>query len=225
MDKDIAKKIARQTGKLISRIAENLPDMDFELRDKWIQNPKALRKAIRKALCLPDPVPKFNVWRTLKLGVGPKDATSFKEALRQGGWKLSEHAEQMIDGCGFKVSSEEMEVDLVNVSIKELGFEGYAEVEHAYQRADDLGLGICPFDVGLQLALQHNDQLEGLDFMIGMEPLHTDSKYGPYIFNLHHVSRKSQDGYAGVKSISDEGLTTRDYFHDFDYIVFVKPRK
>ena len=43
----------KQTAKLIGRIAENLPEMDGDIMQVWIQNPKRLQKFLR-GLCLPE---------------------------------------------------------------------------------------------------------------------------------------------------------------------------
>ncbi len=42
----------KQTGKFIARIAENLPDMEGDLMQNWIDDPKELQKFLR-GLCLP----------------------------------------------------------------------------------------------------------------------------------------------------------------------------
>ena len=44
----------KQTAKLIARISENLPpDMDENVMQGWIDNPKGLQQALREALCPP----------------------------------------------------------------------------------------------------------------------------------------------------------------------------
>lgn len=40
-----------QTAKLIAKIAECLPDMPGDVMQGWIENPKALKKVLRTALC------------------------------------------------------------------------------------------------------------------------------------------------------------------------------
>jgi len=47
----------KQTGKLIARIAENLPDMDGDLMQNWIDNPKGLQNVLGLALCPPGTAP------------------------------------------------------------------------------------------------------------------------------------------------------------------------
>lgn len=42
-----------QVAKLIARIAENLPEMDENVMQGWIESPKGLQKVLREALCPP----------------------------------------------------------------------------------------------------------------------------------------------------------------------------
>ena len=46
----------KQTGKLIARIAENLPDMESYIMQGWIDNPKGLQTVLKSALCPPEVV-------------------------------------------------------------------------------------------------------------------------------------------------------------------------
>lgn len=46
-------KLDKQTAKLIGRIAENLPEMDGDIMQGWIDNPKGLQKFLR-GLCPPE---------------------------------------------------------------------------------------------------------------------------------------------------------------------------
>lgn len=46
----------KQTAKLIARIAENLPDMDGDIMQGWIDNPSGLKKFLL-GLCPPEDIP------------------------------------------------------------------------------------------------------------------------------------------------------------------------
>lgn len=46
----------KQTAKLIARISENLPaDLDKDVMQGWIMNPKGLQQVLQQALCPPEP--------------------------------------------------------------------------------------------------------------------------------------------------------------------------
>jgi len=44
----------KQTARFISAVSANLPELDADVMQGWIQNPKALQKALTEALCPPE---------------------------------------------------------------------------------------------------------------------------------------------------------------------------
>jgi len=128
---------------------------------------------------------KFSVWRTLKLGTGLKTANDFRGALNSQGCKISDWAGDILGQPAFTASDIETEVDLVNVSVAELGFKKGATRADIYKRALELGLELCPAEVGPQLRLQYKDQPRGEWLRIGMEPL-ADSDGYPNVFDVVH---------------------------------------
>lgn len=79
-----AKTYDRQSGKLIARIAENLPEMSSDVMQGWIDNPKGLQKFLAE-LC---------------------PAVNFRFDKRQDGWKLLENTPRRlistnIEGISF----------------------------------------------------------------------------------------------------------------------------
>lgn len=165
----------RQIGKLIARIAENLPDMDTDLMQKWIDDPKGLQKVLKATLCVTkknkDVMP-FKTWRTVKLGTGIKDVDGFRKALNKVDCNISDWSNYILGKPAFEQSvvEAETEVELVNVSVAELGFKGRATRADIYKRAQELGLDLCPAEVGPQLRLQYKDQPKG-EWVVAMEPI------------------------------------------------------
>jgi hypothetical protein len=167
----------------------------------------------------------FPVWKTIRLGTGLKTATDFRKVLIVDFRKAAIMSGNHIGDCGndilgrlaFTAVTEETEVDLVIVSVSELGFKDGATRKDIYARALELGLQLCPNEVGPQLRLQYKDQPNGEWLLIGMEPI-TDSRSYPRVFGvLRH----------------DGGMQFLDGSHgDLDYFwlgchrwVFMRPRK
>ncbi len=115
--------------------------------------------------------PDWKTFRTLKLGTGIKDAEGFRKALNEAGCEISQWGNGILDKPAFTVALTEMEVELVVVSNAELGFENDATVAETYARAKELGLDLCPNEVGPQLRLQYKDQPKGEWLLIAMEPI------------------------------------------------------
>jgi len=113
----------------------------------------------------------FKIWKTIKLGTGLKTAEDFRCFLRVGGFRLSDWASDILGKPAFKVADEETEIDLVMVTVGELGFKKGARRDQIYERAKELGLELCPAEVGPQLRLQYQDQPDGEWIIVAMEPI------------------------------------------------------
>ena len=126
---------------------------------------------------------RFKVWRTIKLGTGLKTADDFRNALKREGMKVDDRADDLLGQKAFTASESEKVADLVVVSLAELGFKNRAKREDIYKRAQELGLDLCPAEVGPQLRLQYKDQPKGEWLLIAMEPI-TDSAGGLDVFGV-----------------------------------------
>ena len=124
---------------------------------------------------------KFKTWKIIKLGTGLKTAEEFRRVLRDGEFRLSDWASDILGKPAFKAADEETEVDLVKVTVAELGFKKGARRNQIYERARDLGLELCPPEVGPQLRLQYQDQPNGEWILVAMEPI-VASNGGPRLF-------------------------------------------
>lgn len=115
----------------------------------------------------------WKTWRTLKLGVGPKTADEFLEAIKKAKFEVSDWAKDILGKEAFaeSVSSEDVEVELVIASVADLGFKEGARYEDICKRAVELGLDLCPAEVGPQLRLQYLDQPKGEVLFIAMRAI------------------------------------------------------
>jgi hypothetical protein len=87
---------------------------------------------------------------------------------------LGDSALAIIDRPAFVLRTTKAEVNLVVLSVSELGF-GYdgAPIAEVYARAKRLGFELCPPEVGPQLRLQYLDQPLSEFLHIAMEPIAT----------------------------------------------------
>ena len=119
----------------------------------------------------------WKTWKKIKLGTGLKDADDFRKALKKADCNIGDWGNDILGKPAFTVSPEEMEVELVVVSVAELGFKEGATRADIYKRAQELGLDLCPNEVGPQLRLQYKDQPKGEWLLIGMEPITVSDGY------------------------------------------------
>ena len=140
----------------------------------------------------------FQTWKTIKLGTGLKTADDFRNALKREGMKVDDRADDLLGQKAFTASESEKVADLVVVSLAELGFKNRAKREDIYKRAQELGLDLCPAEVGPQLRLQYKDQPKGEWLLIAMEPI-TDSAGDLHVFDVerggHDLWLRSDYGF------------------------------
>ena len=142
----------------------------------------------------------FDIWKTIKLGTGFKTADEFRRALRDGGFRISGWASDILGNPAFKVASEETEVDLIKVTVAELGFKEGVRRDQIYERAKEFGLELCPAEVGPQLRLRYKDQPNGEWILVAMEPIFA-SGGNPRLFSVER---------------GDSGLWLSGYWSDPD---------
>jgi hypothetical protein len=178
----------------------------------------------------------FNVWKTIK--VGTFTAENLFETLQKscrfaenGGQKIPtirHWASQMLMADGFTLKEKQEDVDLVLISVADLGFKQGAPSKEVYKWAEELGLSICYPEVGLQLLLQCcNDKPrkneEKLDFTIAMDPIRVDEEnQGSEMY----VFRMQQSRFpAELKLFDLLEWDISDFFTETHQLVFQLSRK
>lgn len=155
-------------------------------------------------------VPELNIWTTLTLGqYGSPNA--YQDALESAGFRIGDYAGQILKK--ISVSQTPIELDLVRVTVAELGFKGGACRDAIYARAIELGLELCPAEVGPALRFIYQ---ESADTVVGMEPI-IDSDDDLVVF---HVGNDSVNRWLR----SSYGLPYH-FWHGSNQWVFVWPRK
>lgn len=158
----------RQFVKLVARFCECVPDLDSAEMQVWIDDPSGFKAGL---LFMKPAKPELKVWRTIKLGTGLRTADDFRSALSRADMKLGGYANDMLGKPAFTASETEQEVDLVVASVAELGFKKGAKYSDICVRAKELGLELCPNEVGPQLRLQYTDQPMNEWLWVAMEPI------------------------------------------------------
>ncbi|MFA5967133.1 MAG: hypothetical protein WC805_01265 [Patescibacteria group bacterium] len=138
------------------------------------------RLAADQALRLP--LMQRPAWKSVELGTQP-NADGYRSALKDKGFKIGDWANDIMGKPAFTVSDQPISVDLVLVTVAELGFPKGATRAKIYERALELGFQLCPPEVGPALRLQYPDQPNGEWLLIGMEPI-ADSDGDLHVFNV-----------------------------------------
>lgn len=126
----------------------------------------------------------WKMWMTVRLGT-LKNVDEIRQALKTGGYFIGDRENDILGKPAFKVSETEQDVELVNVSVEELGFKQGACYADICKRASKLGLDLCPAEVGPQLRLQWKDQSKGTYVVVAMEAI-ADSDRDLSVFSVGH---------------------------------------
>lgn len=116
----------------------------------------------------------LNVWKTINLGAVKYHSGVLNtfDPQKDGPWLVCDPCASSMLYCEqFMVFGNEWKIDLVKISLEELGFDGVAFFDQILQRAKEKGLKICPAEVGPSLRLEYQDQPDGESLHIGMESM------------------------------------------------------
>ncbi len=208
-----------QSLAVMATLAVNTPweEVDFarfRLQDLIIRNPKEAGRLFAQWLenLARIQLQVFPVWKTIKVGAGPKNADEFRAAFKEAGCKISAWANDLLGNDAFRVATEETEVELVVASVAELGFKDGAKYSAICQRAKQLGLDLCRAEVGPQLRLQYTDQPNGEWLRIAMEPIADSGGHLNIFYVIQGACELYLNSYSGHPS---------DFCHNYDRFVFV----
>jgi hypothetical protein len=115
------------------------------------------------------------IWKTITIGEY-KGANAIRAAIDAAPCPIAigDQADEILGPPAFPFSHTKLDVDLVVVSVAELGFgpDG-ASLRYAYARAGTFGLDLCPPEVGPILRLNYLDQPLGEFLYVAMRPVTT----------------------------------------------------
>lgn len=127
--------------------------------------------------------------RKESLLIGGRNAKQLEQDLLANDYKIYEYALDMLRSKDFTTLKKPEAVDLVRLTAKDLGFDQGATTDQIYQRAKELGLELCPAEVGPQYRLAYKDQPMGDWFVVAMKPIADRDDY-PDVFGVG----RSDDG-------------------------------
>ena len=117
----------------------------------------------------------FRTWRTTTIG-SYKGVNAYRDALDAAKIKIGDAADEILGRPAFPYAREKTVVELTVVSAAELGVESdESSLSDVYERARQVGLNLCPAEVGPQLRLDYHNQPLGEALDIAMEPVATYS--------------------------------------------------
>ena len=115
---------------------------------------------------------------------GGKDKDQLIAELKSKKNNTGGYAEDMLRNKAFTTSKNSEQINLVRLTVKDLFSDSQNHTtQEIYQRAQELGLELCPAEVGPNYRLQYQDQPMNEWLYIGMKQI-TDRGGGPDVFRL-----------------------------------------
>lgn len=127
-------------------------------------------------------------FKTFETTIGGKTKEELEVELKQKNIKVGSDAQSLLESPDFTTSKNTEDVDLVRLTVGDLGFSSGATIDEIYKRAEELGLELCPPEVGPQLRLSYSGT-EYLRIAMKQITVHTLNLHpdgSPSVFNLDH---------------------------------------
>lgn len=122
--------------------------------------------------------------RHIESRVGGKSAAELQKELEAAHINIGVYAKDMLKNKKeFIATPDSVDMTLIRLTVADLGFKSSATIDQIYKRAEELGLELCPSDVGPTLRLQYQNQPLREWTYIGMKQIAASDGY-PYVFLL-----------------------------------------
>ena len=106
------------------------------------------------------------------LTIGGMNVEKLEEAMDQANMQIDAYTKQhVLESKDSSTSKTKERIDLVRLTVEDLGFLKNATYEQIVQRAKELGLELCPAEVGPHYRLQYTDQPMNEWVYVGMRPI------------------------------------------------------
>ena len=155
------------------------------------------------------------IWKRITLG-GFRGVNAVRAALENARVRIGDSADEVMGRPAFRFSPARTDVDLVVVTVSELGFARPTSIADIYWRAGEIGFELCAPEVAPLLRLQYANQPVGEFLHVAMRPVTT---YGGDPVSL-------TVGNAGTGPLLIGGSGQLDLMMSLDSkLVFVRPQR
>ncbi|MEK5185365.1 helicase [Solibacillus sp. FSL W7-1324] len=98
---------------------------------------------------------------TKTVEVGGLSKVDLIRKLEQSSILLNQYGEKLLHDDRFITTETKYSVEIVELSVRDLGFPNGATLPEIFKQANELGLQLCPPELGPYLRLEYVDQEEG----------------------------------------------------------------
>jgi|GEM_PF-582850 hypothetical protein len=173
-------------------------DITSDIALGWTNNGEGLVKVLRESLLPPEicneqevgvisKEKEWSIWKWIDIGL-PNLCTAddFRSDFKANELRIGEHANSMMGHRDFIIAEKSLKLPLTKVTVAELGFFKGTPYNKICNRANNLGLDLCPAEVGPQLRRQYRDQPLGEWIVVAMKAILASD----HILNVFGVGRQ-----------------------------------
>ena len=162
---------------------------------------------------------KWEIWKTIE--IGGKSVQVLEAELKQKGIYFHKYAQKMMRSENFVTLKHSEQINLVRLKVSDLGYTLLPPTRsQIYQKAQDLGLDLCPHEVAPELRLKYDGPSSGDRLYVGMKQIDLpDEDYGnepePHVFVLErdkYNSKKDGIKLIGLFALSSHFMELDDEF-------------
>ena len=115
--------------------------------------------------------------------IGGQSSKELQKELKEKKINLTDYSKDMLNNKEFTTLKKPEQINLIRLKVRDLGFKNGATTDQIYQRAQELGLDLCPAEVGPHLRLQYLSQPLREWFLIAMKQI-ADRSSDSSVFHL-----------------------------------------
>jgi len=115
--------------------------------------------------------------------IGGKSAEQLISEMEAAGINISDYAKSMLKNREFVPGKNPEEATLIRLTVADLGFKSSATTDQIYERAQILGLELCPADTGPNYRLKYRNQPLNEWIYMGMKQIAVSDGH-PIVFKL-----------------------------------------
>ncbi len=119
--------------------------------------------------------------KTIELST--KKPEQYTKEITDKGMQITDYTKDLLSKVETLKNNEN--INLVSFSVASLGFPNGATLQEIYNKANELGLDLCPPQVGPEIRLSYTDQPNGDYLVIAMNSI-ADRDGNPFLFSVSH---------------------------------------
>jgi hypothetical protein len=209
-----AEKAIKQDREFVAQVIRSLSTMSEEEKQIWIEHPRGLKKALRKALSIEEILKSCEEAPTI-INLETPNWESYRDVLRKMDVDVCDSAGTAMSLSRCYVPQEGI-LEIKVLSVEEMGFQSGAKLKDILARGVEMGYELCPPELGPALRIQYQRQRIGEELLIGMKSIpDSHRQHGIFVVSCDH------NGLHLILSAGGDG-TLYDKNAPF---VFVKPHK